>query len=81
MEGTNTCEPNAKENSFSKELTELLNRHCRENHSDTPDFILAQYLWGCLFAFDMAVNSREQWYGHEKKAIAIDFSESKEKPS
>jgi len=33
-----------------------------ENASDTPDFILAQYLSDCLAAFDKAVRERERWY-------------------
>lgn len=35
-------------NDFVSELTSLLNRHCKENGSGTPDFILAEYLFGCL---------------------------------
>ena len=32
---------------FRKELACLINRYSRENGSDTPDFILADYLDGC----------------------------------
>jgi hypothetical protein len=45
------------------ELRATLNRHSVENGSNTPDFILAQYLLGCLSAFETAVNAREKWYG------------------
>lgn len=45
------------------ELTSLLNRHSCENTSNTPDFILAQYLIGCLGAFECAITQREGWYG------------------
>lgn len=38
---------------------------CAENDSNTPDFILAEYLIDCLKSFDKAVNRREQWYGRE----------------
>ena len=48
---------------FVSELTSLLNRHSKENGSGTPDFILAEYLWGCLSHFNAAVNRREAWYG------------------
>jgi hypothetical protein len=51
---------------FRKELEELINRHSKENGSDTPDFILAEYLEMSLLAFDSAVNRREKWYGREK---------------
>lgn len=39
-----------------------INRHSAENRSNTPDFILAQYLEQCLAAFDRAVQQRETWY-------------------
>jgi len=48
---------------FEKELTDLLNRYSIENESDTPDFILAEYLNNCLTTFDAAVNARRKWYG------------------
>lgn len=51
---------------FMSELTALLNRHSRENGSGTPDYILAEYLWGCLAHFNAAVNRREAWYGREQ---------------
>jgi hypothetical protein len=52
---------------FRRELASCLNRHSRENGSDTPDFILAEYLAGCLEAFDRAVARREEWYGRAKR--------------
>lgn len=45
------------------ELEHALNRVCAENESNTPDFILAEYLVSCLAAFDRAVVNRERWYG------------------
>jgi hypothetical protein len=53
--------------SFREELEVLINQHCMENGSDTPDFILAHYLSDCLEAFDKAVLWRENWYGREKE--------------
>lgn len=50
---------------FRMELTNLINKHSMENGSDTPDFILAQYLGNCLAAYDAAVKHREEWYGRE----------------
>lgn len=49
--------------SFSAKLQELINSHSIENGSNTPDFILAEYLRGCLDNFDMCVRRREEWYG------------------
>lgn len=33
-----------------------------ENGSNTPDYILAQYLINCLEAFDYATKARDDWY-------------------
>jgi len=44
------------------EVERLLNRYSRENASNTPDFILAEYLMSCLRAFEGAVNARDNWY-------------------
>jgi hypothetical protein len=45
-------------------LAGALNGQSAENGSDTPDFILAELLAGCLAAFDKASRAREDWYGH-----------------
>jgi len=50
---------------FKEELVVVLNRHSAENSSDTPDFVLAEYMLLCLEAFDKAVRRREAWYGRE----------------
>ena len=50
---------------LAEDLTALLNRHSRENQSDTPDFILATYLERCLEAFEAASNHRGQWWSPE----------------
>ncbi len=50
---------------FRKQLEDLLNCGSMENRSDTPDFILAQYMTDCLEAYDRAVNRREIWYGRK----------------
>lgn len=50
---------------FSHDLEHLINSHCCENGSNTPDFILATYMKGCLDLFDTAVRSREEWYGRK----------------
>lgn len=48
---------------FQKKLEALLNSESLENGSNTPDFVLAQYLMSCLAAYNQAVNEREAWYG------------------
>lgn len=50
---------------FEAELTILLNRHSLETNSNTPDFILAQYLGRCLEAFHLAVQARIKWYDED----------------
>jgi hypothetical protein len=47
------------------ELQQLLNRYSRENMSDTPDYILAEFLMGCLTAFEAATQKRDSWYGEQ----------------
>lgn len=51
---------------FRAELAALINKYSRENGSDTPDFILAEFIDNALFAFDVGVNAREAWYGRPK---------------
>jgi hypothetical protein len=48
---------------LADDLRALLNMHSAENASNTPDFILAEYLMACLSAFDTASRHRERWYG------------------
>jgi len=52
--------------SFRKELTALINRYSKENESDTPDFILADYLIGCLNNFNGIMVHRKQWYNNRE---------------
>lgn len=48
-----------------KEIEEAINRTSTENGSNTPDWILADYLLACLKAFDTAVVARDNWYGKQ----------------
>lgn len=50
---------------FRKDLEKLINSHSLENGSNTPDYILAEYLENCLKAFDYAVLQRTSWYRKE----------------
>lgn len=47
---------------FQEKLEELIKNVNEEKESDTPDFILSEYLIDCLEAFNKAVNSRSTWY-------------------
>lgn len=44
-------------------IRHALNSASAENGSNTPDFILAEFLAECLTAFDKAVQARATWYG------------------
>ena len=60
---------------MNKEIVEqfraVINRNRLENGSDTPDFILAEFLAECLEAFNKAVNERDRWHysGSEEGSI------------
>jgi hypothetical protein len=54
--------PNGQSPNLWDEVQAALNRHSRENNSNTPDFILAQFLRDALAAYEAAVNARDNWY-------------------
>ena len=56
------------EDKLQSELRELLNRHSAESRSNTPDFVLAEYLIHCLRAFDYAVRYRASVHELDQKA-------------
>lgn len=56
---------NNEPRTFHQELESLINRFSMENGSDTPDWILANFLNGCLIQFDCAVKVRDRWYGNK----------------
>ena len=47
---------------FRIELEKLINKYSMENGSNTPDFILAEYLTSCLKAYNQALHTRDHWY-------------------
>lgn len=58
--------------SLLKDITSAINCHSAENGSDTPDFILGEYLTGCLAVFDRTVRAREKYYLRD--AVEVDPS-------
>lgn len=56
---------------FQKELEDLINRYSMENGSNTPDFILSEYLSSCLISYNLATNRRDKWYGFKSESINI----------
>ena len=75
--------PNAPKSSiFKAELEALINMHSRENASNTPDRLLAQYILWSLEAFENIVNAREMWYGRSAPpGWAPDPDEEREVPN
>lgn len=52
---------------FTEELRQVINRHSRENRSNTPDYILAAIMTDALITFELGVNGRDIHYncGHK----------------
>jgi hypothetical protein len=44
------------------DFAEVINKHSLENGSNTPDFILAEYLVNCLESYNYAVLNRNDWF-------------------
>lgn len=59
-------EEDIKYEAFVKELSEVINRHSRENLSDTPDFILADFIAGCLNVYENTVKAKKEWLALQK---------------
>lgn len=53
--------------SLRYEIERAINGVSAENGSNTPDFILAEFLTSTLAAFDEAVRARDEWYGDMKE--------------
>jgi hypothetical protein len=51
---------------FKEDLTQLLNKHNMESGSDTPDFVLADYLCDCLMILGFAIGRRDKWYSKKE---------------
>ena len=47
--------------SLFRDLRDLLNRHSVEGESNTPDFILADYMLGCLQIYENTLRRRTAW--------------------
>lgn len=52
---------------LEKKIEKAINSVSAENASNTPDYILAQYLMACLAAFNTATQQRETWYGRDAR--------------
>lgn len=52
--------------SFDQALEKLINSYSMENGSDTPDFLLKDYLISCLDNFDNITTRRNKHYGRKR---------------
>ncbi len=59
----------AKREILKKAFAEIINRNSIENDSNTPDFILAEYLVNCLENFGATVIHRDDWYDTSQSEI------------
>lgn len=50
-------------NGFEKDVKNIINSNCIENYSNTPDFILAEFLTNTLKTVEKLMNNRDKWYG------------------
>lgn len=50
---------------IEREIAAVLNRHCAENGSNTPDWLLAQFLLSSLAAFNDVMQKRVEFYGRD----------------
>lgn len=62
-----TPNTNNKELDFKRDLAKLLNRYSMENGSNTPDFLLADYLFWCLLSYNSIAQKNDQWHSKDKQ--------------
>ena len=61
VRGSGVVSPGTAALSFEKELKLLINKHSKEQNSNTPDFILATYITSSLKLYEIAVTHRDRW--------------------
>lgn len=54
---------------FIEALKKLINEYSMEDNSDTPDYILAEFMINSLRAFENATEMRDEHYGDKDKFI------------
>ncbi len=64
-----------------QDLTTLLNCHSAESNSNTPDFILAEYLIDCLAAYDRATAARHRHHHGVNETMEMVLLSDKFKPA
>ena len=59
---------------LKERIREAINCASAENGSDTPDFILAEYLTDCLAAFDKATTRRTRYFAPTENGKPVPVS-------
>lgn len=52
---------NLKYDNFVRDIAAVCNRYSIENNSDTPDFMLAEFMTGCLNVYENTLRARTEW--------------------
>lgn len=47
---------------FEEALTNLINSYSQEQYSNTPDYLLARYMYNCMENYNDIVNERDKWH-------------------
>ena len=61
---------------LAKKIRFVLNCASREGCTDTPDFILAEYMLSALECFETACRDREKWYGRQVDGFGNSWSKT-----
>jgi len=65
-----------KKQKMKSELQSVINRNSFENESNTPDWMLAEYLMDCLEAHTNATRRRDNWYGGKQSILDSEKKET-----
>ena len=60
---------------LAEEFAKVINRSSRENISNTPDFIIGEFLESVLVALEEAINKRDSWYGKKLEISMVELDE------
>jgi len=59
------CDDIVEGKSLMRGIMDLINYHSRENESNTPDFILAEYLMEVLESWERFTKTRDAWWNNK----------------
>lgn len=56
-----------KYDEFVREIAAVCNRFSVENRSDTPDYMLAEFMTGCLNVYENTLCARAEWRNENRR--------------